>query len=239
MKYILSPAKTMRVKETHQYDTPYFEQEAYEIIEQLKQLEDDELQKMMKLSTKQVTEVKALYQNFGKIKTKAMDAYYGLVMKHAHLDQLDDDGLSYFQEHVHFLSAVYGLLKGNDGISSYRLEAKVKLKQQSIYEMWNTKIVNLLKEETIINLASKEYEPFLKPYIPSSRWIDIVFYVKKDNKLKVNATYAKMARGELIHYVCRTQVQNIDELKQFNALQFHYDAYLSDDNTLVFVREEI
>lgn len=239
MKFILSPAKTMRVKETKQYDIPFFEQEAYEIIEQLKQLEDDELQKLMKLSVKQVVEVKALYQNFGKVKTKAMDAYYGLVMKHAHLDQLDDDGLSYFQEHVLFLSAVYGLLKGNDGISSYRLEAKVKLNQQSIYDRWKNKIAKLLQEETIIHLASKEYEPFLKPYIPLSKWIDIIFYVKKDNQIKVNATYAKMARGELIHYVCMKQVQDINELKQFNALQFHYDKSLSDDNTLVFVREEI
>ena len=40
MLFVLSPAKTMRVQATTQYDIPIFEDKALSIIEQLKQLDD-------------------------------------------------------------------------------------------------------------------------------------------------------------------------------------------------------
>lgn len=237
MLFVLSPAKTMRVQATTQYDIPIFEDKALSIIEQLKQLDDEALIKMMKLSVKQCDEVKVLYQNFGQVKTKTMDAYYGLVMKHAHLEQLNDTQLQYFQDHVRFLSAVYGILKGNDGISSYRLEAKSKLENKSMVEHWGNEIANICKDEFIVNLASKEYDQLLKPYIPQNQWLDIIFYVRKDGKLKTSATYAKMARGELLSYACQNQITDVKQLKQFNALDFSYDEVLSNEHCFVFVKE--
>lgn len=238
MLFVLSPAKTMRIQPTTEHDVPYFEQKANVIINCLKQLDQDQLTKMMKLSTKQYDEVKQMLESFGKIKTKAMDAYYGLVMKHAHLDELNDEQLAYFQKHVCFLSAVYGLLKANDGISSYRLEAKSKLNGKVMYEYWENEIAELCKDDFIINLASKEYEPFLKPYLNKQQWVDVLFYVRKDGKLKTLATYAKMARGEFIHYACCKQANTVEDLKHFHALDFNYDELLSNDKCLVYVKEE-
>lgn len=215
---------------------PRFQKEAQALIKELARFSAEELSSMMKIKLPLAQSLVPLYQSFGEVKTPAMHAYSGLSFAHMHVGELNEDETQYFQEHVRILSAVYGLLKGSDGISSYRLEAQQKLNGRTMYQHWGEKISQEIKDELIINLASREYEKLVRPYHDTSRWIDIVFLVEKDGKLKNQATFSKMARGEMIHYACKNQVQSIEELKAFQALGFTYAQALSDEHTLVFVK---
>ena len=96
------------------------------------------------------------------------------------------------------------------------------------------------REETgvILNLASAEYSRAAEPYLsPKTRFVSCAFGSLKDGKVKVKATEAKMARGEMVRYLARNQVKTIKEVREFRALGFSFDAGRSRENCLVFIKE--
>ena len=88
----------------------------------------------------------------------------------------------------------------------------------------------------IVNLASEEYSRAVRPYLePGMRWVDCVFGSVKDGKIKVKATEAKMARGEMVRFMAERKVSDAEELKEFSGLGFSYDKERSSGDCLVFL----
>ena len=96
-----------------------------------------------------------------------------------------------------------------------------------------------VKDDVIINLASKEYSKCIEDYLESDvRLINIDFVEEYKGKLVTKATYAKMARGEMVRYMAENRVEDINMLKSFNRMNYQFKEELSDDSNLVFERKK-
>ena len=67
--------------------------------------------------------------------------------------------------------------------------------------------------------------------------MDIDFKVHKDGKLKTMATWAKMARGQMVKYIIENRIDNPEDLKHFYYDGFKYDESLSNNKKFVFIKE--
>ena len=57
-----------------------------------------------------------------------------------------------------------------------------------------------------------------------------------DGKIKEKGTYAKMARGSLIRYMAEHQIENPEEMKQFDGLGYKYKEEYSDNTKWIFCK---
>ena len=93
--------------------------------------------------------------------------------------------------------------------------------------------------DCIINLASKEYSICVSKYLrPGIRFITCVFGEEKDGKIIEKGTMCKMARGEMVRYMAEHQIENPEQIRAFDRLEYAFDPQRSDENTYVFVKGE-
>ena len=153
-----------------------------------------------------------------------------------------DREFGYIQEHLRILSGFYGLLRPFDGVTPYRLEMQAKLRpggHKDLYGFWGSSLADQLLRETdcIVNLASREYSICVSRYLPASvRFLTCVFGEVKDGKVIEKGTMCKMARGEMVRFMAENQITDPEALKDFDRLEYRFDAGRSDYNTFVFIR---
>ena len=129
-----------------------------------------------------------------------------------------------------------------DGVTPYRLEMQAKAAihgRKDLYDFWGSRIYDLVRDEdgVIINLASREYAKCIEKYLTAQdTYITITFCEKSGNKLVNKGNYAKMARGEMVRYMAEMQIENPEEIKNFNRLGYEYREDLSTDLEYVFER---
>ena len=68
------------------------------------------------------------------------------------------------------------------------------------------------------------------------RFVTCVFGTYVKGKLKVKATEAKMARGEMVRLCAENKVQSIDEVKAYNVRGYVFNEELSSETEFVFVK---
>ena len=238
MKIIMSPAKKMRSDEDASITptTPCFLKESQILEKKLKSMSYEELRKLWKTNetlTDQYYEElqKRQYQPL----TCAIHAYDGIAFKYLHPFSMSDDEREYLNKHLRILSGLYGVLTPTDGIVPYRLEMGVK--SLDLYDFWGSKIYESLDDHVIVNLASKEYSKCITDYLTDKdQCIEIQFLRNIKGILKQQATYAKMARGAMISYMAKENIENIEDLKKFDDLDFIFNEELSNDHCFVFVQ---
>lgn len=246
MKIIISPAKTMKTDNDcffHE-NLPALLLNAKEILAYLQSLSYDELKTLWSCSDKIAT------LNFERLQTMDLErnlspaifSYEGLQYQHLGVNILTEGQLEYLEKHLRILSGFYGILKPMDGITPYRLEmqAKAKIKGNSMYDFWGSEIYyQLTKDENlIINLASKEYSKVIEKFLPkdgSVQFVSCIFGEVQNGKVVEKGTFAKMARGEMVRFMAKNQVSNLDELKNFDYPQFAYNEEFSTETKLVFI----
>ena len=172
--------------------------------------------------------------------TPAVLAYDGIQYQHMAPGVFTDQAFDYVQEHLRILSGFYGILKPFDGVTPYRLEMQAKLRggeAKDLYAYWGDSLANALFAETdcIVNLASKEYSVCISKYLPENvRFITCVFGEEKDGKVIEKGTMCKMARGEMVRYMAENQIEDPEQIKSFDRLNYRFDADRSNDNLFVF-----
>ena len=67
--------------------------------------------------------------------------------------------------------------------------------------------------------------------------IDIVFGQISNGKVVQKGTYAKMARGEMVRFMAKNNVTNVEEIKKFNLLNYTFNSDFSTDTKLVFINK--
>ena len=246
MRIIISPAKKMKI-DTESLpcrDLPVFLPKTEAIVQVLQGMGYDELKKLWKCNDAiaAVNVERLADMDLHTRLTPAVLAYEGIQYQYMAPGVFTDQELDYVQEHLRILSGFYGVLKPFDGVSPYRLEMQAKLKvceAKDLYSYWNNSIAEYLLAETncIINLASKEYSSCVSKYLPEHvRFITCVFGEEKNGKVIEKGTMCKMARGEMVRFLAENRVEDPEEIKAFDRLEYRFDASRSDENTFVFLR---
>lgn len=225
---------------------PFFLKKTEELLVYLKSLSDEKLkaiwQSSEKLSQLNIERIRKM--DLRKNLTPAILSFQGLQYQYIGAQVLTHDDLAYLQEHLNILSGFYGILRPLDGIVPYRLEMKSVIddwKYESLYHFWNHQLADKLQTENsiILNLASKEYSKILTPYLKEdTQMIDFVFGELVDGRIKQKATLLKMVRGEMIQYLAKNQVTNLDEVKKFKGQGHQFSEEFSNENKFVFVKRK-
>lgn len=242
MRIILAPAKKMDRADDDfvSRGLPVFLNKTEVLLEKMRSMESAELKKMWKCSDQIVR------QNEERLRTMdlrnrlspAVFSYIGLAYQHMAPGAMTEEQLDYLQEHLRILSGFYGALKPFDGVTPYRLEMQAIVPQLGdLYSFWGDALYKEVRDEdgVIVNLASKEYSSAIEKYLgENDRMVTAVFGEKKNGKIIQKGTMAKMARGEMTWWMAENNVQDPEELKNFDA-GWRFSEEDSSENEFVFL----
>ncbi|MCI8521487.1 MAG: peroxide stress protein YaaA [Clostridia bacterium] len=243
MKIIISPAKKMMYEEViSPKQTPCFIDKTEILMQYLKELSYVELKKLLAcnddiatLNFKRYADMD-LHRNL----TPAILSYDGIQYKYMAPQVFEDSYFNYIEKQLRIISGFYGVLRPFDGIVPYRLEMQAKLKTdfcKNLYDFWGGDIYSEVKDDLILNLASEEYAKTVQKHVESDvRFIDCIFGEMIDGKVREKGVYVKMARGEMVRFMAENNIQDIDDIKNFNRLDFSYNESLSEENKFVFLK---
>lgn len=252
MKIVISPAKLLdstKQVPIQDYTQPFFQKEMVEINSVIKELIPRELSELMHISDKLADLNWQRNQQFSPPFSldnarQAIYTFNGDVYEGLDIYSFTNEQVSYLQKHLRILSGLYGILKPLDLIQPYRLEMGTKIsigKSQNLYDFWQEKITDYLNSELsdnelFINLASNEYFDVINTKKLKTNILTPIFKDWKGDKLKTIVFYAKRARGLMVQYIVKNNVQTIEEMKGFDYEGYTFDERLSKKNELVFVR---
>lgn len=252
MKIVISPAKTLDFESqlpTNDFTLPIFGKETAELNEALKKKTPKKLSDLMSISAA----LAQLNHERNQIRTEeytpensrqAVFAFKGDVYLGLEAYTLQPEQIIEMQDKLRILSGLYGLLKPLDLIQPYRLEMGTALKvgrKPNLYKYWDKKITQALQDELapnepLINLASQEYFGAVKPALLKSPVITPIFKDFVNGKLQIVSFFAKKARGMMVRYILDHKLNDAADLKTFNYGNYEFDAKVSTDTELVFVR---
>lgn len=240
---IISPAKNMKIvkREDLTLSQPSFLEKTEEVVKQLKTYQPWELETLMKINEKLATQGFLDIQNFDLEKegTAALLAYDGLVFKNIEADTFSKEEMEYADKHLRILSACYGCVRPLDEILPYRLEmqCKMKVKGENLYQFWGEDIYQEIYKgnSVVLNLASEEYAKTVRKYAKDDQFIDVEFLTYHKGKLKTLATWAKMARGQMVKYIVQNQIDEPEKIKSFDWNGYEFEESLSNEKKYVFV----
>ena len=246
MKIIISPAKKMRVDNDTfvPLSKPVFLDKTEKIREELTKMELPALQKLWECNDEiaKLNFERLRNMNLERNLTPAVFSYDGLQYQHIAPNVLNEEALDYLQNNLRILSGFYGILRAFDGVVPYRLEMQARLAcdgYKNLYAFWNSLLYDELTKDDgeVLNLASKEYSKAVEPFVKNDvRSVTCVFGTYVKSKLKVKATEAKMARGEMVRLCAENNVQSVDEVKAYNVRGYVFNEELSSENEFVFVK---
>ena len=249
MLSLISPAKTLDFNgiNLNPYSIPQMLGETLELVKELRKYNISEIQSLMKVSPNIATlnfqRFIDFQDSFNQNNAKqAIFAFRGDVYTNLNIDSFGAKDIDFANNSVRILSGLYGVLKPLDLIQPYRLEMGTRLpinKHKNLYQFWGTKISNNLnsyKEEYIINLASNEYFKAVDKNTINAKIIDINFKENKNGTYKTIGVYAKKARGKMINFIIKNQVNNPNNLKEFNIDNYCFNQKLSSETQWIFTR---
>lgn len=245
-KIIISPAKRMNVR-TDDFPCggkPAFLEEAKELSAILKSYSEAELKGLFKANDSITHKNYLRYQNMdlNKNLSPAVLSYVGIQYQYMAPHLFSEAEWEYAGRYLRILSGFYGVLRADDGIVPYRLEMQAKLKTQQtadLYAFWKDKLYRELVKDggVILNLASKEYSQAVEAFLrPEDEFVTCIFGTEAEGRIKVKATEAKMARGEMVRYLAEQGARDLETVKAFNRLNFSFCPERSTEKKLVFMR---
>ena len=171
------------------------------------------------------------------------DTYVGL-----NSETFTDEDIKFAQKQLRILSGLYGILKPLDLIQPYRLEMGARFeppKTSDLYNFWGNRLTVAINEElknhenqSIVNLASKEYFKAIKSKNILGEIITPVFKEIKGGKVRTLGMFAKRARGMMARFMIKNRVKEPFELKNFNEGGYQFVKDLSNDHEWTFTRQQ-
>ena len=253
MKILISPAKSLDLETpipvTNHSDL-MFESAVKEVQQQLKSFKASELKSKMKISDKIAALNWERNQQFTWPMTEgesrqAVFAFNGDVYKGLDAYSLKEEEIESMQEMLLILSGLYGMLKPLDLIQAYRLEMGTSMKvanATSLAAYWQPVLTQKLnelleKDETLVNLASKEYSAAVDFKDIENKVVHPEFKDFKNGSLKTISFFAKKARGMMSRYLIEKNAKNMEDILGFSEEGYAYsEEYSKDELHPVFVR---
>ena len=249
MLVVVSPAKklNMSLVDNLKVSEPHFKKNANELVNVVRGLSVQGLEKLMDISTTLAELNKDRFNDFGNQQKKAAAfAFAGDTYKGLSIEKFKIGDLDWAQKHLRILSGLYGLLRPLDEIEPYRLEMGSKLKGahgSSLYDYWGNKISENLNQhakeigcEILVNCASNEYFNAINLNSLLLRVITPIFMERKNGKEKIISFYAKNARGAMARFIIQNRLKSEEDIKKFDLDGYNYSADKSDEGKLVFIR---
>ena len=249
MRIIISPAKQMRVDtDSFSNSTLSVFMEKTEILMQWIQSLSYEEQKKLWACNDKIARQNAerfAHMDLRKNLTPALLAYDGIQYTYMAPAVFEDGQYDYVQEHLRILSGFYGVVRPMDGVVPYRLEMQAKAAvagHKNLYDFWSDALYREVMDDSriLINLASKEYSKCIEKYLhPEDRYITCIFGEPEGGKIVQKGVYAKIARGEMVHFMAGIHADEPEQIKDFNWSGYRFDEERSSDTEYVFIRTEI
>ena len=247
MTIILAPAKRMHV-DTDSFSVrglPQFLDRTGKLLAVLRAMTPDELQRLWKCndSIAALNVERLADMDLRRNLTPALFSYEGIAYQYMAPGVFTDRQLEYVAAHLRILSGFYGVLRPFDGVTPYRLEMGAKLSVggcRDLYEFWGGALAEDLCEESklIINLASKEYSQAVEKHLPSGvRFLTVAFGEHIGGKTVEKGTLCKMARGEMARYMAENQIEQPEQMRDFDRLGYRFCAGESDENNYTFIKD--
>ena len=225
---------------------PMFLKEAGELLSFLRSLSDSEMAKVWKvkgaLLSSSLSSLSML--SLEDIGSPAIFSYDGIQYTYMSPSSFTDSMLEYAEKNLRIISGLYGLLKPLDGVGTYRLEMESPISipgYGDLYSYWGGKIASSLMEDDrlLVNLASAEYSKAVLPYLPSTvTVVTPVFLDWEKGRYVSKGVYAKMERGEMVRFLAETGAETVEDIMKFSSRGYEFSRFLSDSNTLCFVRKD-
>jgi len=252
MLVIVSPAKKLDFEtecSVSEQGKPEFLQKTNQLALELKNLQTNDVGKLMKLSSNLAELNYARFQSFKSTYNpscakQAAFAFNGDTYTGLDILSFSKTDLKQAQKKLRILSGLYGILKPLDLIQPYRLEMGTKFKfgqYKNLYEYWSEDVTEYINNECkdqdlLINCASNEYFSVINKKKIKSKIITPAFKELKDGEYKMISFFAKRARGMMAKYIIQNNVEDLASLKKFNLDGYKYNAKLSSDIEPVFTR---
>lgn len=248
MRIILSPAKKMNenTDDLAPQELPVFLERTEEIMHWIQRLSYEDAKKMWACNDKIAQQNYERFVNMDLYHrlTPAILSYEGIAYQYMSPSVFENGEFSYVQEHLRILSAFYGVLKPMDGVTPYRLEMQAKAKiagTKDLYAYWGDHLYREVMDDSrvIINLASKEYSKCIEKYLTAEdTFITCVFGEFAGEKVVQKGVYAKMARGEMVRYMAEHNIENPEEMKNFDRLGYRFREEISNEKEYIFIKEK-
>ena len=249
MLVVVSPAKklNMSLVDNLKVSEPHFRKNANELVNVVRGLSVQDLEKLMDISTTLAELNKDRFNDFGNQQKKAAAfAFAGDTYKGLSIEKFEMGDLDWAQKHLRILSGLYGLLRPLDEIEPYRLEMGSKLKGahgSSLYDYWGNKISENLNQHAkeigskiLVNCASNEYFNAINLNSLLLKVITPIFMESKNGKEKVISFFAKNARGAMARFIIQNRLKSEEDIKKFDLDGYNYSAEKSGEGKLVFIR---
>ncbi len=203
MVILLSPAKTMQLKNPNKTFTCFYQKESLQLRKTFKHMPIKKIMAIFNVS-KEVAKQTSLYYN-SEDTYQVFDMFDGIGYRI--LKSLAND----IPKHIYALSGLYGLLHLSNQVYPYRLDLKHPIKG-SLISFWKEKLYERLKDEPfIISCASSEYEQILDKRLT----ITYVHILSGDKKAP--SVDAKKVRAAFAYHI---DAYGLNELTSFE-----YEGY--------------
>ena len=255
MLALISPAKKLDAENEAplgDFTMPQLLDNSEELVHTVRALGKGRLKALMKLSDALTDLNHARYERYSTPFTpnnakQAVFMFRGDTYVGLDPDTLSKDDLTYAQHHLGILSGLYGVLRPLDLIQPYRLEMGSRLSTQrgeNLYDFWGSRLTDACNEltashenRTVVSLASKEYIGAIQPEDLAGPFVTCHFKEMRDGVPKTIGLVAKKARGRMARYIVQNRVETEDDLKGFGEDGYAFEAGLSNEKDLVFVRD--
>ncbi|MEM9140799.1 MAG: peroxide stress protein YaaA [Pseudomonadota bacterium] len=254
MLTVISPAKRLDLDpvDIPSATDPDFQADAITLAKAARRLSRAKLQKLMSISEPLAKLNAERFKAFSDdpphhaVKPAVLafdgDTYQGLEAK-----TLEPDDMAFAQRRLRILSGLYGVLRPLDRIQPYRLEMGSRLatrRGKTLYDFWGPKIAETLNAEAevegatlLLNCASQEYFGAVDRKALTLPVIEPVFLERRDGQEKMVSFFAKKARGAMARFAIEARAETVEDLQNFSAGGYEYQADQSQDGRLIFVRD--
>lgn len=244
---LLHSSKTMRAgaEVSNTVHTPALTVPSNDLANYLQTLTIEQIASSMKLSRAMAERTHRLIANWQVHPTHtlpAIDAFIGDIYSGLQVASFSQADRAYAHDHLIILSGLYGALRALDNIQPYRLEMGYRLPDEpyrDLYRFWGDRIAQCIAPQSIIlNLSAVEYTRAVFPHLSDNTIIITPKFLTMNHKTNEPAfvtVHAKIARGAFAHWLITHRVQTTDQLKDFDELNYRFDARLSTPEQPVFV----
>ena len=242
---LIHSSKTMRSPVAIASPTqPLLIHKAKPLAAYLQTLTAAQLQTVMKISgplSHKVQDAFAAWNTEPDQQSLAIDSFVGDIYSGLRASALREDDRGYAQQTLRILSGLYGILRPYDGIRPYRLEMGYRLPGQrfgNLYAYWGSAIAETLpKEGLVVNLSAMEYTKAVMPYVDIARVVAPRFLTvnAKTGEPAQVIVHTKIARGAFARWLMMSRITSLNEMAQFNDLNYRYDPALSTPLEPTFV----